>query len=213
MHQLRYLDDPLLEDPEGVRDGQHDPGDRMIEGVFQGGEIDHPLSVGGDLRHGEPGGRRRCRVRPVRRIGEEDPPALSLSPLLEVTLDDEHPGQLAVGARGRLEGDGGETGDPGEEPAQLVDEAERPLRQLRIGEGMKAGEPGEAGEVLVDLRVVLHRAASERVHPVIDPVVRPSEAGVVPGEGRLAQLRYPSRYRAEEPLPEEAGGPFLRDVE
>ena len=100
---------------------------------------------------------------------------------------------VTVRAGGGLKGDGGEAGDPRKEAAQLVKETECALAEVGVGEGMKIGEPRESGEVLADLRVVLHRAASKRVHPIVDPVVRPREAGVVAGERRLAQIGDPRR--------------------
>src|SRR6188472_2179787 len=72
---------------------------------------------------------------------------------------------------------------------------------------MDAGEPGVAGDGFVDLRVVLHRAGTKRVHVDVDRMVLLADTGVVADHIDLAH------FRPVEMIPELLGrGLGIRDV-
>ena len=97
-------------------------------------------------------------------------------------------GQLALRAGGRLERDGVEPGDLGEDLLQAPHELERALRALLLLQRMERREAGERREPLVDARVVLHRAGAERIEAVVDAEVARRELGEVADELELGDL-------------------------
>src|SRR5215208_2324034 len=104
-------------------------------------------------------------------------------------LDHKHAGELTLGAGHRRERGGVHAGDGGEHALQLEEHDERPLRRLRRLARVERGEAGHSGAILVDLGVVLHRAAPERVEAGVDAVVEPAERGEVAHDLELGQLR------------------------
>jgi hypothetical protein len=88
----------------------------------------------------------------VRGIRDEDLVALELAPTPVIGPDHEDPGQLTLGAGGRLERHGVHAADLGERLLELPEELERPLGRLVGSERMEACEPRQARRPLVQLR-------------------------------------------------------------
>ena len=81
-----------------------------------------------------------------------------------------------------------EARDLGQHLLQLVHELQRALDRGGILERVDTGEAGIAGDRLVDLRVVLHRAGAERIHVDVDGVVLLADPGVMADDVDLADL-------------------------
>ena len=111
------------------------------------------------------------------------------------------PGELALRAGRGLERDRGQPGDLGEDLLQLPHQLERALRALVLLQRMQVAEAGQADGPLVDARVVLHRAAAERVEARVDPEVAVGERREVAHDLVLGHLREPRR-----PLAPKLGG-------
>ena len=92
MHHLRHVEDLLLKDPQGIGNGEHDRRDGFIEGLLEGGEVDHPIFTGRNLGDGKAGKGRRSRIRAVCRIRKKDPLAAVLAAVLKVALHEKHSG-------------------------------------------------------------------------------------------------------------------------
>ena len=71
MHGCRQLRDVLLEEPEGVGVGQHDPGHVTVEVLAQDRRADEAPLVRGDADGGVTGEAYRGRVGPVRRVRDQ----------------------------------------------------------------------------------------------------------------------------------------------
>ena len=132
----------------------------------------------------------------MRRVGHEH-----LRPLLAARLvigaDHEDARELALGAGRGLERDGVHPGDLGEVPRQLVHELERTLRQGLGRQRMDLGEAGQPRHVLVELRVVLHRARAERIEVRVESVVQPRQARVMADYVELGDFRQPGGIAPE----------------
>ncbi len=66
--------------------------------------------------------------------------------------------------------------------------------------GCAAAKPGRPRHLLVDARVVLHRAGAERIEALVDREVQPREAREVARDLDLRDLRLPRDLRAAERL-------------
>ena len=164
-------------------------------------EVEVAARVGGDLlqlvaRHRHAGG-----VRPVRGVGGDDRVALvALAEVLEVGAHQHQAGQLALRAGGRLERARVEPRDLREDLLQPPHQLERALRALLLLVRVQIAEAGQHDDALVDARVVLHRAAAERVEAGVDPEVARRELGEVADDLRLGELGQPRRLGAAELL-------------
>ena len=139
---LGDLRDVLVEEPEGVRVGQHQAGRVVARLRAQVVEVDAAALVGGQLHHLVAGHRHRGGVGAVGRVGGEH-----LGPLLAavgvVGAGEQQPRQLAVGARRGLEADvrAGRRSRPGT-AAAATSARGRPARASAPGPG--AGGRGPA---------------------------------------------------------------------
>ena len=76
---------------------------------------------------------------------------------------------------------------------QRIDQFERALhRALRL-QRMEVGEAGQPRHLLVEPRVVLHRARAERVEAAVDRVILLRQAREMPDDLRLAEARQTDR--------------------
>ena len=192
--------DLLLEETERVRVREHQPGDRVVHELRERPHVDEPAGVGPD-RHGvEPGQANAGRVRPVGRV-RDDHPAPRLTSVLVERPHQQQARHLSAGAGGRLQRRPIHPGDRAEgalqPPQELQDALRRPIRLER----MEALESGQRRDGLGDLRVVLHRAGTQGIHPGVEAVVHLRETRVVPDEidlGDLGQARAARPGRARE---------------
>ena len=112
--------------------------------------------------------------------------------VLVVGAGEQHAGQLAVGARGRLQGHVRQPRDLAQRVLQPPHQLERALRPVRVLERVQPGVARQRRDPLVQLRVVLHRARAERVEAGVEVEVALGQAVVVAhdlGLGHLGQAR------------------------
>ncbi len=196
-HLPRDLGDPLVEQPERVRVGEHQAGDPVVDLRSKVVEVHSPAPVGGHLDDLVAGHRHRGGVGPVCGVGGQDP-----RPLLPVVLvegaGEKQTGELAMGAGRGLEADVVEAADLGQGALQAPHQLQGPLGPLGILGRVKAGVPGERRDPLVEPGVVLHRARAERVRPRVEVEVAPREAVVVADDLRLRDLWQLGRIAAQQ---------------
>ncbi|MNY63935.1 hypothetical protein D3C86_2009660 [compost metagenome] len=63
---------------------------------------------------------------------------------------------------------------------------------------MDIGKAGQARHLLVEARIVLHRAGAQRIHAGVDRVVEPAEAHIVAHRLGLGKAGQVERHRALE---------------
>ena len=133
----------------------------------------------------------------MRRVGDDDlPPLLGLAARGEVGAQEQEPRELALRAGGRLERHRVEARHLREDLLQPPHQLERALRAVLLLQRVEAREPGKRCEALVDPRVVLHRAGSERIEARVDAEVARRQLGEVPDELELRHLGQPGRLTA-----------------
>ena len=178
----RDLLDPLVEQPERRRVREHQARRAVVDLRPQVVEVEVAAVGRRDLRELEARHRHARRVRPVRRVGRHDHVAAGLAAVGERRTHQHQPRQLALRAGSRLQGDRRQSGDLDEDLLELPHQLERALRALVLLQRMEVAEPLERGRALVHARVVLHRAAAERVEARVDPEVAVGERGEVPDD-------------------------------
>src|SRR5262249_15071450 len=117
---------------------------------------------------------------------------LALTALGEVRPHEQEPRQLSLGAGGRLERDGVETGHLREDLLQPPHQLECALGAVLLLQRVEAREARERGEALVDPRVVFHRARAERIEAGIYAEVPGRDLGEVADQ---LELRYLGQAR------------------
>ena len=181
------LGDVLVEEPERVRVGEHQAGDLVGRLRAQVVDVDAAALVGGDLDRLVAGHRHRRRVGPVGGVGGQHLGPL-LAAILVVGAGEQQPGELAVRAGRRLQADVRKAADLAQRALQPPHQLQRPLGPLRVLRRVQPGVAGERRDLLVEARVVLHRARAERVRPGVEVEVAPREPVVVADDLRLGDL-------------------------
>jgi hypothetical protein len=125
-----------------------------------------PVDVGRYGHHVESRHRGRRRVRPVRRVRDQYlmPPGVASCQV--VCLDHQDPAQLALRPRRRRQADRVHTSDLEQRVLQFVKRRQCPLHRLGRLLRVRERETGVARDILVDLRVVLHRYDPNGQNPV-----------------------------------------------
>ena len=161
--------DALVEEPErrGVR--EHQAGSALVDLRAQVVEVEVARSVVATFASSKPAivtlaGLVPCAVSAVTITFPR------LAAIRERSAHDHQPGELALRAR-RLQRDGRQPRDLGEDLLELPFELERALDAVLLLQRVKVAEAGEGDDALVDARVVLHRAAAERVEAGVDAEV------------------------------------------
>ena len=172
------LDDVGLEQAAGVGVGQHDAGDVGPETFTQRGDVDPAARVGGDILDPVAAHRRRRRVGPVGALRHQHHFACFPSGV-QRGADAHEAADFAMRARRGRHGDRRHAGQGGEPMGEDVDQLERPLRRLHRLQGVYLGEAGQARDLLVQARIVLHGAGTERIHAHVDAVVVAADADVM----------------------------------
>jgi hypothetical protein len=104
-------------------------------------------------------------------------------------MDEQHAGELAVRAGDRLQRHRGHAEDLAQRLLEMPQQLEVPLHLMVGLERMRQGEAGNAGDLLVEPRVVLHRARAERVHPRVDRHIELRQAREMPDDADLGDLQ------------------------
>ena len=189
--------DPLVEQAErrGVR--EHQARGRFVDLAAQVVEVDVPARVRRHLHELVAGHRHARRVRPVRRVRDDDlPPLLVLAAVREVRAHQHQARQLTLRACRRLQRHGVEPADLGEDLLQAPHQLERTLGRVLLLQRMEVREPRQSRDDLVDARVVLHRARAERIEAGVDAEVPRRQLGEVANELRLGDLGQARRLGA-----------------
>ena len=171
--------DVLLEEAGGVGVRQHDARHVGVECLAQRGEVDESALIGrdrGDLVPAQGGG---GRVRPMRRVRDQDP-----TPTIAVRLVVRGHQQQARQLAGRT-GRGLQRGcchprHLAQGVLELDHQLEPTLRHARRRSRVDVRQAGHRRDRVAQLGVVLHGAGPERVGPEVDrelPVAQPGEVG------------------------------------
>src|SRR5699024_951647 len=187
--QAGDLQDVVVEDAHGVGVGEHQPRGVVPQHGLQGLQVHAAVGGGGDVHHlvaahGGGGG-----VGAVGGVGNDDLPPLAVAPGVVVLLDEQHAGELAVGAGGGLEGHVVHAGDLAEVALGGVQHLPAPGGGVGGSQGVDGGEAGQGRHLLVDPGVVLHGAGAQGVKAAVDAVDVLAQLCVVAGDGGLAHLR------------------------
>jgi hypothetical protein len=129
VEDARDLLDTLVEETERRRVGEHEAGGAVVHLRAQVGEVEVAPRVGPDPLELVAGHRHARGIGSVRRVGGDDRVAL-LAAVREVRAHEHEPGELALRARGGLQGHRREPGDLGQELLEAPHELERALRAL-----------------------------------------------------------------------------------
>jgi hypothetical protein len=132
--------------------------------------------------------------------------------VLEVGVGDEQGGEFPLGTGRRLQADSRQPADLLQVLLHPVQQLQHPLGGAVVLQRVQVGEAGVAGDPLVPLRVVLHRATAERIKVRVDGHVPRGQVHVVADQVDLAQLRQRRRTAGEVLLGDEVGGGLRRHV-
>lgn len=121
---------------------------------------------------------------------------MALAALLQRRLDREDAAQLAMRARLGAHRDRGHAGQRDQPVRQLVNDLQRALHRIDGRERVNVAEPWQAGHLLVQARIVLHRARAEREQAQVDRVILTRQTGIVTHRLRLRQARQADRVLA-----------------
>ena len=125
----------------------------------------------------------------MRRVGNENLLARIAFGLV-ISAHQQDSGELALRARGRLQGDRVHAGDLEQAVAQRLHDAQSALRNLLRLIGMRVGDAFQARDKFVDARVVLHGAGAQRIHAEIDGVIPRREPREVADDFDLAHFGH-----------------------
>ena len=192
VHRVGNLQDALLEQPERVGVGDHQPRDLVVQRLLQRAEVEVATRAGRHRAravadHGDGGG-----VGAVGGVGHQHRGALAAGGLMP-GADDQRPGQFAVGARGGLQRHRRQPGDLAQPLLQFAEQIQHAGHGGLILVGVDQGQARQIGDAVVDLGVVLHGARAERVEALVDGEVAPRGVGEVAHYLRLRQLRQRQR--------------------
>ena len=127
-------------------------------------------------------------IRPVRRVGDDDV-APRIAPCCVIRARQQNAGELAMRACSRLQSDRLHSGDLEQALLQQPDNSQRTLRQFLRLIRMRLRNPLQPRYKFIYPRIVLHRAAAQRIHPQVDRVIPSREPREMANDLNLAQLR------------------------
>ena len=189
MQNVRNLVNLALEHANGRRIRQHQRGGILIHHPLQLGDIHHSLRIRLQVRHLIPHHRRRRRIRPMRRVRNQNLlPRIALALVIRPHQQDAR--KLPMRARRRLQRNRVHAGNLDQALAQQLHDPQAALRQRLRLIRMRLRNPFQPRHRLIHPRVVLHRAAAQRIHPQIDRIVPRRKPREVADDLNLAQLRH-----------------------
>ena len=106
-----------------------------------------------------------------------------------IGANDQDASQFALGTGSRLQADRIHPDNLRQPALQRVHQQQRALSLHRILQGMQQGETGQAGRILIDLRVVLHRAATKRIKALVDGVIHLAQLHIVSHDIQFGHFR------------------------
>jgi hypothetical protein len=160
--------DASLEHPKGGRIGQHNPGSRGAHRCSKCIQVDVAVASHRHLARDAAahGGCRR--IGAVRRFRHDDLVACQIAPRPMIGADHRHPRKLAVRAREGAERHATHTGHGLEHFLQFVHAREKSLSVFDRRQWMPSEELGQHRCGIAGLRVVFHRARTERIEVRVD---------------------------------------------
>ena len=190
---VRDLPDLPLEQPQGVRHGQHHHGRLRPERRLQGGKVQPPVRARRHGLHRETAQRGGGRIRSVRRIRHQDFRALPVLAGPVVGRRDQDAREFAVRARRRLQGERRQPRQGAQHFFQPPEDFQGALRRgVRRGR-MQPREAVQRRDFLVGARVVLHRARTQRIKMGVQAKIQPRQSRVVPHHVEFRQFRQARR--------------------
>ncbi len=167
-----------LEQPAGVGVGDHHRGHIGAETRLELLQIHAALCGRGNILHliAREGGSRR--VGAVRALGHQHDLA-RIAARFERGADAQDAAQLAMRARLGAHRNAVHAGQLDQPEGKFVDYFERAAHRIDRLERVNVGKAGHPRDLLVQARIVLHRARTEREEPEVDRVVLPAEPRVV----------------------------------
>ena len=195
MHRLGDGDHVPLEEAAGVGVGEHDRRDVRPEPLAHRLRVDRAVGPRRHVDHAIAEERRRRRVGAVGGLRHEHRRPL-VAARVERRLDRHHAAELAMRAGLGAHRDRGHAGHLEQPAAELGDQVERARDRRQRLQRVDVGEAGQPRHLLVEARVVLHRAGAERIEPDVDRVVLLGEPHVVAHRLRLGEAGQVDRRLA-----------------
>ena len=196
--ELGYLPYLLFEKSESIGVRHHDTGDVVSKQRLEVGDVHQSIRI--RLHHdyfqatdGSAG-----RIGTVRAVRYDDLGPIEVSAKKMILPHDHKAGQLSVGACARVEGEPGHSRKGGEGFLHIVVHLKGTLDGAGRLERMQGLEALHPSNLLVDLGIVLHRAASQRIEPGVNAEVHLGEVGVVTYNVYLAHLRQGGSLASEQ---------------
>ena len=197
VHGVGDFHDIALEQAAGVGVGQHDRGNVGRERRLDRFGADDAVGLGRHSAHRQADQRRGGGIGAVGGIGNEDDGArLVLAARRKRRLDRHHAAELAVRTRLRRHRHRAHASQREQRLGQRVDQLERALHGRDRLQRMEIGEARQARHLLVEPRIVLHRARTERIEPGVDRVIVARQAHVMAHRFGLGQARQADRRAA-----------------
>ena len=192
------LHDVPLEQPAGVRVGQHDGGNVAVilrNRLLHRGQIHRAVVLGVDGDDLEAEQRSGGRVGAMGTFRHQHDLRITARSDMR-GLDCHHAALLAMGTGLRAHGDGGGAGQLHQPVTQLGDEFHGALDGRQRLQRVNVAKARHARHLLVKARVVLHGAGAERIKPGIDGVIVARQAHVMAHRLRLGEARQADLRRA-----------------
>jgi hypothetical protein len=187
VHRRLDLLDVLFEQAQRVRVGQHQAGHIVVEGFLERVDVHQAPLVGADLLCLVPGEAHAGRIGSVSRVRDDDPLAHVALSLVEGPHD-QQTRELPLSAGRGLEGKAGHARRVAERLLERPQQFERTLGQLVPRVRMQVREARHRRSFFGHLRVVFHRARSQRVGADVDRPVPLGEPGEVAHQVPLAHF-------------------------
>jgi hypothetical protein len=203
MDHSRNLLDVAVVQTERVRIRQHQSRDVVTKRGFQRFQVDRAIFVRFDFTDFVARHRRRRRVRSVSGVRDDDRVALRVAAIFVVCLDQKNSCQFAVSAGRGLERVGGHARHVVQQLFEVVEQLKVSLHRLVGLHGMSRRETRQGCHVLIDFRIVLHRARAERIRSDFDVIVLRRKIREVTNDGNLVHIgdiRFTFAIGIAEPL-------------
>ena len=199
VYQRGDLHNLLLEETEGVRVGHHDAGDGIVQQGFQVVHIHQTFRRGFDHHHLQAANGRTRGIGTVGAVRDDDARALDIAAQQVVLPHDHQTGQFTVRTRTGVEGKEGHARNGRQGLVHLVINLQGALDRAGGLQRMQALETGHGGDFFVDLGVVLHGTAAQRIETGVHAEVHLRKIGIMAHHIHLRHLRQGGRGAATKP--------------